>query len=427
MDLDAIRKHNLIFVSAQPDQIYFHWQVELYMYQFAKHGIQDQCYAIFGYRDRPSPYAQELAKKYKGIRFYKDTRNFNAPNHYIPSIRPHILKQFFAENPTLGKNVFYHDSDIFLVKLPSFHLLLGDDIAYLSDTVSYIGYKYIAECAGRYRSKYPDLPVDDVFAKMCDIVKIDPDLVKKNEVNSGGAQYLLKNIDGPFWEEVERTTNALYSMLCDYEKKYPIGHHIQKWTADMWGVLWNYWKRGGKSRVHKALEFSWGTSNVTEYHTKPIFHLAGVTDTTRSDKFYKGAYIQKHICHEYAKNPKLFDHVSPDNATYEYVRVIKEYVGTGDAPKLVITDKQATRFLIKTKECWSSVYTLDASSNIMDRPVWRSSDNKYLMFYGNGWVVTAATYESELKEGSGGFAFNSSENPYTNTWNVPCSIEILDP
>ena len=401
------------------------------MYQFATHGIQDQCYAIFGYRDQPSPYAQELAKKYKGIRFYKDTRNYGAPNYYIPSIRPHILKQFFAENPTLGKNVFYHDSDIFLVKLPSFSLLLGDDNAYLSDTVSYIGYKYIAECAGRYRSTYPDLPVDDVFTKMCEIVQIDPDLVKRNDANSGGAQYLLKNIDGAFWEDVERTTNALYSMLCDYEHKYPIGHHIQKWTADMWGVLWNYWKRGGETRVHNALEFSWGTSTVTEYHMKPIFHLAGVTDADRSDKFYKGAYIQKHICHEYAKNPKMFDHVSPNNATYEYVKVIKEYVdGKNNTPFLVITDvsSNTTRFMAKTKECWSSIYTLDVSSNILDKPVWRSFDKKFLMFYGgNGWVVTAASYESELKEGSGGFAFNSSDVPYANTWNVSCSIEIMNP
>lgn len=399
------------------------------MYQFAKHGIQDQCYAIFGYRDRPSAYAQELAKKYKGIRFYKDTRNYGAPNHYIPSIRPHILKQFFAENPTLGKNVFYHDSDIFLVKLPSFHILLDDDIAYLSDTVSYIGYKYIAECAMRYKSKYPNLPVDDVFVKMCDIVKIDPDLVKQNNANSGGAQYLLKNIDGSFWEDVERTTNELYTMLCEYEKKYPIDHHIQKWTADMWGVLWNYWKRGGKTRVHNALDFSWGTSSVTEYCTKPIFHLAGVTDANRADKFYKGAYIQTHICQEYAKNTRIFDHVSPNNATYEYIKVIKEYVGT---PHLVITDKDITdnvvRFIVKTKECWSSVYTVDPSSNVVGRPVWRSSDKNFIIFHGgNGWVVTAAIYEQELKAGSGGFAFNSSDVPYADTWNVPCSIEILGP
>ena len=426
LDLDAIRKHNLIFVSAQPDQIYFHWQVELYMYQFAKHGIQDQCYALFGYRDRPSEYAQELAKKYKGIRFYKDTRNFHVPNYYIPSIRPHILKQFFAEHPDLGKNVFYHDSDIFLARLPQFHLLLPDTNAYLSDTVSYIGYDYIVECAGRYKSKYPDLPENDVLTKMCAIANIDPDLVKQNQTGSGGAQYLLKNIDGSFWEEVERTTNNIYGMLCDYEKKYPIGHHIQKWTADMWGVLWIYWKREGTTRVHSALEFSWATSSVAEYHKQPIFHLAGVTEQDRSDKFYKGAYINTHICKEYAKNKKIFDHVSPSNATYEYVRVIKEYTDANPdkwpANPVPIIDS-VERFMVETTEPWAAIYTVDRSTKICDREVWRSGNKKFLMFYGgSGWTVTASIYESELKAGSGGFAFNTSETPYAETWNVPCKI-----
>jgi hypothetical protein len=45
------------------------------------------------------------------------------------------------------------------------------------------------------------------------------------------------------------------------------------------------------------------------------------------------------------------------------------------------------------------------------------------MFYGgSGWTVTASIYESELKAGSGGFAFNTSETPYVETWNVPCKI-----
>ena len=101
--LEAIMKSNTIFVSAQPDHVYFHWQVELYMYQFAKYGIVDQCYALFGYTgDAPSNYAVELSKRYN-IFFYKDTRNKNIPHYYIPSIRPHILKQFFQQFPNLGK------------------------------------------------------------------------------------------------------------------------------------------------------------------------------------------------------------------------------------------------------------------------------------------------------------------------------------
>jgi len=423
MDLEAIRKHNLIFVSAQPDQLYFHWQVELYLYQFAKHGIQDQCYAIFGYRDKPSEYVQELAKKYKGVRLYKDTRPINIPNYYIPSIRPHILKQFFAENPSLGKNVFYHDSDIFLVKLPEFSKLLEDDIGYLSDTVSYIGYKYITDCAKRYSDKYPECPKNEILTKMCEIAKIEPSLLEENDANSGGAQYLLKNIDGSFWEEVEILTNSLYSMMCDYEKKYTLDNPIQKWTADMWGVLWTYWKRGNKTIVHSTLSFSWATSTVADYFNNPIFHLAGVTEETSKDKFYKGKYINQHICKVYMKNKSVFDHISPNNATYEYVQIIKEYAEALPPAQFA----EPKRFLIETKESWASVYNLDTSTKICDHHVWRSADKKYIIFFNNmSWTLTAASYEAELKAGSGGFAFCSGDVPYENNWNVPCTIQKLD-
>ena len=49
------QKYNseLIFISAQPDNKYFHWQVELYLHNFTKFISKDKCYAIFGYQTEP--------------------------------------------------------------------------------------------------------------------------------------------------------------------------------------------------------------------------------------------------------------------------------------------------------------------------------------------------------------------------------------
>jgi len=412
----------LIFVSAQPDTVYFHWQVELYLYQFSKYGIEDRCYALFGYRDAPSQAAIALSKKYKGIRFYKDSRDHSASNFYIPSIRPHILKQFFAENPELGGAVFYHDSDIFIVRMPKFELMLNDATGYVSDTVSYIGYKYIMDCAGRYKATYPALPDDDIFVKMCAMANIDPELVKRNDPHSGGAQYLLKNVDGSFWEEVEVLTNALYSMLSEYERAYPIGHHIQKWTADMWAVLWIYWKRGNSTQVHSELNFSWATDGVYEYHTRPIFHLAGVTSADSNKFFFKGDYTNKNVFAEYRRNKALFDYILPNNATIEYVKVIKEYVDG-------ITYVESSRFLVNTAESWGGIYTVDLSTNVCNRPIWRSMDGTYIMFYNNSsWTVTSTIYLQEAMDApqrTGGFASNSGVEPYDNDWNKECTITLM--
>jgi len=393
---------NMIFISAQPDTVYFHWQVEVYLYQFAKHGIKDRCYAIFGYSGKqPSQYIQTLKKKYN-IFWYQDTRT---NKHYIPSIRPHILKKFFKEFPELGKTVFYHDSDIFLQKLPTFQDMLKDDIGYLSDTISYIGYEYIASCSKRYKSKYPQLADNDIFTKMCECVGISEQLVKENQKNSGGAQYLLKNISEDYWKHVEDSCYKLYHMLKTYEKTYPVDHHIQSWTTDMWCVLWEYWKQGKQTNIHSELDFSWATHSRKEYYTKNIFHLAGVTDKSPKNVFFKGNYTNTNIFEAYRNNPKLFDNISSDSATIEYTNIIKE---------LVDSKPSQNSLVISTGDVWSGVYEKDEKTIHFERNVWRSTDKKFILFWNSRcWILTGSQYESEISKTCGGYVSYSDLDKFT--------------
>jgi hypothetical protein len=411
--LKSIRENNMIFVSAQPDTTYFHWQVEIYLYQFSKHGISDRCYALFGYKgSSPSTYVTTLAKKYPNIKFYKDERK---QNNYSPTIRPHILAKFFREFPSFGKNIFYHDSDIFLTKLPRFDLMLlpNDNTSYVSNTISYIGYEYIKECSNRYCSKHPSLPQLDIFIGMCNIIGIDQILVTKNQNNSGGAQYLLKNIDASFWEDCETKCDELYSYLSEYEKIYPITHHIQKWTTDMWVVLWLYWKRGGNTLIHKELDFSWATSTVKEYNNLNIFHLAGITDNNSSDKFYKGKFTKVTIFDAYINNPNIFNNINKNNATYLYTEVIKEYVSSFSIEKELIV-----KFKINTREKYNGVYYQDDNVQCCNKSVWRSENNMYIIFWtGKHWILTSSIYESYIGPNCGGLLSNSSNKPYYCHWN----------
>jgi hypothetical protein len=389
--------HDLIFVSAQPDNVYFHWQVELYLYQFAKQGIKDKCYAVFGYTgNKPSAYIQNLAKRYNVV-WYQDTRT---NKNYIPSIRPHVLKKFFKEYPNLGKNVFYHDSDIFIQKLPPFEEMLKDDVAYLSDTVSYIGYNYIADCSRRYKSKYPELLDDDIFTKMCECVDIPEQLVKENQKNSGGAQYLLKNVSEEYWAKSEESGIKLYDMLKKYEQKYPIDHHIQSWTAGMWAELWEYWKQGKKTQIHSELDFSWATNDRKAYHSKNIFHLAGVTESSPKNIFFKGKYINRNVLEDYKHNKQIFDNISSDSATIEYTNMIKE---------LVDSKPSQNSLVISTTDFWSGVYEKDPKTIHFERNVWRSTDKKFILFWNSScWILTASQHESEISETCGGFTSFSS-------------------
>jgi len=427
----------MIYISAQPDNIYFHWQVELYLYQFSKHGIIDDCYALFGYTgEKPSDYIVNLSNKYKGIRWYKDERT-PSQKVYVPSIRPHILKKFFRENSNIGEtNVFYHDSDIFLVKLPNFKLLLNDDVTYVSDTISYIGYKYISDSFKNYKNKYNELPDDDIFYKMCKICNIDPQLVKNNNDNSGGAQYLLKGITDSFWEECENMCNNLYDFFIDYDKKYPVTNTIQRWTADMWAVLWCVLKNGKKVKCHKELDFSWATSNIEEYYSKNIFHLAGITDETANDKFYKGKYTNKNIFKEYIKDPTIYDHISKNNATYQYVEVIKEYVKKVYNNDInnnidIINDTFLGNFILECIEdnSFSDIYLLDKYKKCCNRPIYRSYNDKFIIFWNSTsytWILTSKIYENEIGEKChGGFSYNVNEIPYSNEWSYKSNIRLI--
>jgi hypothetical protein len=214
--------------------------------------------------------------------FYDDTR---ATKHYISSIRPNILKQHFIANPELeDEAILYHDCDIVFTKPINWEQFLEDDKWYGSDTRWYIAHSYIL---GKGQ---------DVMDKMCEIVGIDESVVRDNELNSIGAQYLMKGINAGFWENVEKDCERLYNeitVLNNMKKsKEPEYHELQIWCADMWAVLWNAWKLGKETICHPDLEFAWGTSSESDYNRLNILHNAGVVSSA-DGLFYKAEFMNR--------------------------------------------------------------------------------------------------------------------------------------
>jgi len=269
----------MIFVTAQPDLTYLLWQVEVQAYNFYKLGQIKNYKPLVGYVGQPSVYAKELIEKGIDIQLFPDTRTNKV---YIPSIRPHLLSKFFTANPEMGAQVFYHDADIIFKMLPDFESLLADNIWYVSNTISYIGYNYVLS-KGEAQLK-----------QMADIVGISLDQVKANELNSGGAQYLFKNITSDFFNKVEIQGNELYKAMQLNEPHYQGAdkNPIQKWCADMWAILWNAFLVADV-RVSKELDFCWATDPLIRWDHTKILHLAGATSNNNGTMFYKGEYINK--------------------------------------------------------------------------------------------------------------------------------------
>ena len=282
------------FVCAQPATLYYAWQVEVMINNFSAMGINPNNIDIVCWRDGSIPIEwSKLANNYAArFFFYDDTRE---TKNYVSSIRPNILKQHFKQFPELEQDaIFYHDCDIVFTKPVEWYKFLYDDNWYGSDTRFYIGYEYIISKG------------EQVLDAMCNIVGIDKEIIKENERNSIGAQYLMKGIGWQFWDGVERDCERLFKEITDLnnekieldrhtmsegEARQPY-HPLQIWCADMWAVLWRGWKMGKKTICHPDLEFAWATSTEDEWDKLNIFHNAGVTDAANG-LFYKALYMNE--------------------------------------------------------------------------------------------------------------------------------------
>jgi hypothetical protein len=131
---------------------------------------------------------------------------------------------------------------------------------------------------------------------MCDISGIGKNMVKNNEKNSIGAQYIMKGLTHYYWDRVERECEVLFKDVNELNqiKKQadPTHHELQIWCADMWAVLWNGWKMGVHTECHPNMEFSWATSTEEDYLKMNIFHNAGITGS-EGGRFYKAQYMNK--------------------------------------------------------------------------------------------------------------------------------------
>lgn len=310
-------KNEILFISVQPDNRYFYWQVEVFINNAIKVGVNPKNIQILFVCDDgiPKPELLDLSLKYSFVNFffYKFYPHDNFG--YISVLRPQALEEHFIKFPDLrGKVIFYHDSDIIFRELPDFDSLFYDNFWYLSDTISYIGSNYI-------KSKSEKL-----FLDLCDIAGISSELVESNELNSGGAQYLMKGLTHDYWKEVKECCLSLYNFMSEREKIERIDltndelqnyNPIQKWCSDMWAVLWCAWKRGHQTKVISELDFSWGSDIHTAWGRSKIMHNAGVLESQKSTKFFKGEFIDK------CPFETDLSYVSEKSNTWNYVQAIE--------------------------------------------------------------------------------------------------------
>jgi len=86
--------NDLVFVSAQPDVPYFHWQSEIYINNFIEKGIKPKnIHVIFSLSNKEKPSDESIKLKRYGVNIhhYIDERKDKS---YIPSIKPFLISKW---------------------------------------------------------------------------------------------------------------------------------------------------------------------------------------------------------------------------------------------------------------------------------------------------------------------------------------------
>ena len=336
----------MLYLSAQPDDYYFVWQLKIQLLNFKKLGIKKNEIHILigvntvqGIRQYFSSFIE--ANMDNALFFiYKDKRS---ERNYLSSIRPHIIKQHFEMFPELeNEKIFYHDSDIIFRELPDFGLLCQGNKWYVSDTRNYLDSKYIISVSNQ-----------ELFKKMCRQVGLSNELIISKDEDAGGAQYLLKNTNYTFWDKVEQDSEALFGLMQDYNYKEASGEYIrngkkrseykgiQSWCADMWAMLWNAWYFNYEVKIHPELDFCWPFDSLETWNRKKILHYSGIVAKENKSVFRKGNYLKYEPFYE-----KELKNISASNCSYALVQLIHEYKKVLDSKRISL--KEVT-FLIPVR------------------------------------------------------------------------------
>ena len=290
----------LKFIQACPDDTYYTWQVHLWLESLKEIGHSDKAISLIF-----TPKGRTKNTKWKQIvdlypeaqfHFYEDEDDVSKLlGIYIPILRPYVLYRHFKLHPELSNcAILYCDSDILFTKEFNIDKFLDDDVNYLSDTNSYINAKYFdSKIKDVLPEKLEEYKNRDVLGEVTSIIGISREIAEANNEHSGGAQYLIKNIDSYFWNKVMNDSVLIRTYLQKVNREFFKDENagFQSWCADMWAVLWNLWLRDQETKVVPELAFAWAPDPIKKLETHTILHNAGITGTEMGHPcFYKGKY-----------------------------------------------------------------------------------------------------------------------------------------
>lgn len=352
--MEATKYMGLRILSAQPNDLYFNWQLRVQLNNLRKYGLSRRYTAlIWKHSDRAggNMFEEEwdrLQKDYPEatFKFYEDPsgelHRIIKLMSYIPLLRPWLLHKYFEENPDHTKDtILYIDSDVVFTRQPNLDRLLHNDTCYLSDTKSYIAASY-------FDSKEKDVVPEKLEAyKKIDVLDdllkefgLNREIAVQNEQGSGGAQYLLKGIDAQFWMDVFQGCIKILINLRSVNRRFfeNTDKGFQVWCADMWSILFNLWKKDYKTECPPEMDFCWATDPIEKWDKVQIYHDAGATSRNHDQAILFHKRESKYINNLGTPFEDDLSDVSDKYCSKNYVKEIEESNPWLKSAKMIFLD-----------------------------------------------------------------------------------------
>jgi hypothetical protein len=295
----------LKFLTIFPCDSYFTWQCHMWLESLRQIGMSHKAIVLIftpKHREPNKTKFQQIMDIYHEVEWnwYRDVDNEVTPKLgvYIPILRPWTAMKYWQDHPEMkDKATFYCDCDILFTEKFNIDKFLDDDIIYCSDTNSYINASYFdSKIRDVLPEKLEEYKKRDILDELAKMVGINRQICEKNNLHSGGTQYLFKNIDADYWKNILSKCIPAKSFLVNVNKEFFASESkgYQSWTMDMWLVLWELWRRGQETKVVPELEFCWVHDDLHKLDRCTIYHNAGATNEGTADFpiFYKGKYHQ---------------------------------------------------------------------------------------------------------------------------------------
>jgi hypothetical protein len=286
----------LVIISCVENIERFIWETETQLFNLSKYGLVDKFRLLIflpAYQREFLKGWKEMEKRYPEAKFFYYTDPHNKVTDlmvnydYVPIHRLCSLERHFKAFPDLQNSaVFYIDSDVIFTSEPPIGLYVDDDINYLSDTKTYLNETYLSskikDVIPEKKEQYEKANIVDRAAKFAGLAISD---IKAENDNTGGAQYLLKNMNFKFFSECidlclkiriffQTINQEFFPGTTRIEKE---NNGIQSFCADMWAIQWNLWRHKLPTSTPKWMDFAWATDKTDRLSEVFMLHNAGVT------------------------------------------------------------------------------------------------------------------------------------------------------